>query len=1251
MSIQTGSGKVSDEIIEEIIENIGDYEYMDRYDVEDVFEYLISNEDNFDKDYETVFEDFYIDQAEIEDLNLDSIDEGELYEIFSKPSETRKRIIGAPFEGALNIVAESNCYMKGKVSYTRWVPDGVDCIAKCYAQYLKLDDKPELAKQVIEKGEKLKSKGVSSHMFNKEVLEPLKIKKIPLKRIWYDKNLEQVKSVSCDKLPSTWCFVGLIHVGKGLYHAILFYSNDKTSKLSPSKCKLIKDEARLIITRQKDFPAKRTSRYFPKPSPKEPKRFVVVYDVETFVVQREHRGKMINVLIPITLGYAIVDLKENKILYEDYINNTEHNKGSEEENWSFLYTEMLSGIKVWFELRYKDEVEKVQVFAHNGAKFDNLFLRLIESVKIKKCIKKGMNYKMIDLTYDGFDFSFKDTLPFTLASLDKACKIFDTEIKKAKFDIVDKSVEFFRNSIEHFEYLKYDVRSLAHLFMNVEKSFSRLGLSMTCFLGLAGMSYYMFRRQCYCAKNIRIETHPVLQQFIKDSIYGGRVLQWETEIKEELISLDANSLYPSAMFMGLFPAGESHQFKEDKLPDFTDLDGMKTYMKNNRIRHMICEYVIEIPNIKRAIHPYKMNVKNSKGETISNALIYPSNQIIQGVYNEVDLEQMLLDGYKVKKIIRGIYWIRTQKVFKNLIEQLYEVRKHYKELLARGEEEGKLEYVYKIILNSMYGKFNERIDSATLYRDYDNKDKDKERGCDRISEQKLPNGQYEVDIKYLNPEFKKPTQIASYILSYSRAIMNEIIRQVGTKSIYYGDTDSIYITRRRWNQLMKGDDKTCKSFQSKLHNDLCGFKNDYGDDVYITKGWFLDLKRYCFMKKNVKTGEESFTLKFNGMNFRGIAGIYSNLEIFKEGSNLYKMDQLISKDEKEDVLKLLDESGKETVKLDKAKTFLEIFKQMVKNEFCSDDCKREGFKEGVKLLFRTLEKTRNEIRSIERNVVFSISPKKRGSWYIKLGKPVFASLGYDLKQRDRGLCSNPDKWIDIQKRCAETKAIEDHMILGKKESFIMRSTTPVIYPCDVDKTYKLALNPIQMGKHRDRVEFFSSNFFIINNTEQTVVYRDEMTKDFFFINAFGITSKVPERTVNSWKKPEHMVHKVYTDLTEEDLELFEEDSEDEDEFVKEMKLMDFEEEQDEKSTTLRINEFDHRIIRPLAVIKCNQDDLNEVRLEYGNNIIDERSYKTTLHKINSYFKGKNHDECNTKQEELTVEFDGCRATYKSYKDL
>lgn len=76
--------------------------------------------------------------------------------------------------------------------------------------------------------------------------------------------------------------------------------------------------------------------------------------------------------------------------------------------------------------------------------------------------------------------------------------------------------------------------------------------------------------------------------------------------------------------------------------------------------------------------------------------------------------------------------------------------------------------------------------------------------------------------------------MASYILSYSKQIMNNFILKINAhkeRKLYYMDTDSMYIHVSDYNKYL-----------SDMKDELGGGKNDYGQQQAIIYARFIGAK-------------------------------------------------------------------------------------------------------------------------------------------------------------------------------------------------------------------------------------------------------------------------------------------------------------------------------------------------------------------------------------------------------------------------
>lgn len=892
-------------------------------------------------------------------------------------------------------------------------------------------------------------------------------------KVWYDRKSNKVKRyiISKEKIIQNQPFIGLVYIGGNEYHAVLCKNN-----------KLTKEDITIYFEQNTSLVVN-TTRLSESIIPKLGD-FVVSYDIETYVEEKmEPKYKNKNCtetelrknLVPYALGYRVINLTTKEFV-SDYKEIIIENKKDNLFNKFFDELEQLP---------YED----LQVFAHNGGKFDNLFARTATNVTFKTSIAKGNTLKQLTVIKNKKEFKFKDSLPFVLQSLKEACSTFRTEIKKLDFDIVDKTYEWYekyknttRPEKNWRQYLQNDVDSLADLLIKVESKFKELGLSIRQACGLPGLAFYAMNTYCLGMRKLVVPKDPTLIKFFREGMYGGRVIQWkrkyECKDKHGMIAIDYNSLYSSAMYLFSYPINAPILFTEDELKDFNFINNKKHYYINATIK---------IPNIRYAYHPYKTEDGN---------LIYPSNCVIKGVYNDVDLREMIKDGYEVLSVDKGVYWVQSAKIFDKFIFQYYNTRNYYKKL-GEDHPEYPMEYIIKILLNACYGKFNETIRTYTkIYNE--NVDIIPDFNGKEVNYYQFPNGQKEVTIGLNKLEVRKPSYIASYILAYARSIVNEVIRVVKPENIYYSDTDSLYIEKR----ILIENNLPCSS-------DLGGFKNDYGEGTKIVNAIFLDNKRYFLELTKEENGEikRSYKAKFNGLAFKKFKTISDNASIhIDQFSKDTPIDEQINQ-VRGLYEKLLENYNKKIqspyFQINYAKTLsLEESKNKNREKYLENDKKhRLWMKENIndlKVVTDFWTKSKCQVYISEKIINFQIDPHKRGQWimddYYAIGfdtcKPEFNSL---FKGEINGMKNSHKDAISYT-----------HKLYFENNALHIKSQRPLIFSNEtkmVGAPDKLLLN------NEKNLSIIKTKFYYNEQTETVFIKISD--NEMCEVNGFGMINKQP----------------------------------------------------------------------------------------------------------------------------------------------
>ena len=178
--------------------------------------------------------------------------------------------------------------------------------------------------------------------------------------------------------------------------------------------------------------------------------------------------------------------------------------------------------------------------------------------------------------------------------------------------------------------------------------------------------------------------------------------------------------------------------------------------------------------------------------------------------------------------------------FRKVIEKLFALRQKYKD-----EKNDLMQKLIKLIMNSLYGVQIRRDINESYYCKPETWMKT-EFDENVLDYWKLTNGNYIVKMKKddgldddCDIKNSLPAVLGAFILSNSKRIMNNFIREINgfyNNSIYYGDTDSLYIEKKYWDVLDKAN---------LAGEGLCQGKNDYKTGG-IFYGLYLAPKiKYC----------------------------------------------------------------------------------------------------------------------------------------------------------------------------------------------------------------------------------------------------------------------------------------------------------------------------------------------------------------------------------------------------------------------
>lgn len=287
-------------------------------------------------------------------------------------------------------------------------------------------------------------------------------------------------------------------------------------------------------------------------------------------------------------------------------------------------------------------------------------------------------------------------------------------------------------------------------------TFEKIGASPRLTIASTSMSLY---KNKYLDKAYFTHDVDTLLEIFK-GYYGGRCEAFARGKFNNYNYYDFNSLYPFVMQFS-YPDPNSLRIKhENSDRHILSYEGM------SKVR-VSCPLNMEYPLL-----PLRHNEK----------LLFPTGTF-EGYYTHLELRKAVTLGYTILKVYKTFYYTRMTYPFKAFVEDMYNLRLKYK------KEGSPMEYVVKILMNSLYGKFGQKFlaKDNVVYNDLDPYEFRKYRKWEII-------GDYIRVVEDRPPSAFCIPIWAAYVTAYARLHLHDHI--LLSRPLYV-DTDSL-ITRKEF---------------------------------------------------------------------------------------------------------------------------------------------------------------------------------------------------------------------------------------------------------------------------------------------------------------------------------------------------------------------------------------------------------------------------------------------------------------------
>lgn len=452
--------------------------------------------------------------------------------------------------------------------------------------------------------------------------------------------------------------------------------------------------------------------------------------------------------------------------------------------------------------RYKNKI----VFAHN-AEFD--LLTIFGNIFTEVDNTAIFNGKFISAKWK--DITFADSMNIYPTSVEKIGKLINLpklENKKVSGQKLTKE------NIEpkDIEYCKRDCKIVYDALLRI---FELIG---TIKVTLPSLAMYDFRNN-YLKDDILF--NELVDEFY-ESYYGGRTEAFKIGQVNASV-YDVNSLYPYAMRNCYFP-DIMRLKKEITVDEKFLLFALKNYEGMAKVTVIHKDMFFGCLPCKKEVN------KQTK-------LLFPVGEF-ETTVNFNELRFAVNNGFvKIKKVHYMVYGNPVKSPFTEFIDDNYKKRMQSKDELNRT--------IYKLKMNSLYGRFGMRMKMNTQYFDEIPFDiirelKEADKFCDIQIFNEQRNDCYLIteNEKFKNSFFSIPTY-SSYITSEARIILLKGLLQNEKQKVVYCDTDSIFLEGSFKGNVSEGLGDFKK--ENKKVTEIHGLKNykytdEKGKQVLVIKG-------------------------------------------------------------------------------------------------------------------------------------------------------------------------------------------------------------------------------------------------------------------------------------------------------------------------------------------------------------------------------------------------------------------------------
>ena len=303
---------------------------------------------------------------------------------------------------------------------------------------------------------------------------------------------------------------------------------------------------------------------------------------------------------------------------------------------------------------------------------------------------------------------------------------------------------------------------------------------------LASQAFTAFRKKFLKDNTIVIHNNPVALDLERKAYRGGRTECFRIgTMKGKFYKLDVNSEYPYVMKTFSFPY---------KLLTVTENVPLKDLKK-------LTEHFSVIADVEFEIDEPAIGIK------VNGKLIFPVGYL-RAVLCTPEIEYLLENDCLRKCHTAAVYY--KKPIFRDFVEYFYNLRQKYK-----SEKNSVYEFMCKIIMNSLYGKFGQKVEKWYEIGEVDDPDL-----FDIINEIDDQTGDVKQIYVFGGKAYMRESgddesgisfpAISAEVTAHARMYLWKLIKIAGIENVFYCDTDSIFTNEEGFENLKNSnvvDDK------------------------------------------------------------------------------------------------------------------------------------------------------------------------------------------------------------------------------------------------------------------------------------------------------------------------------------------------------------------------------------------------------------------------------------------------------------